>query len=54
MTLEGGNELTVGVTGLAGFITLIIITAAFFAYDKYISKEGIMLKRIDLANNARA
>ncbi len=54
MTLEGGNELTVGVTGLAGFITLIIITAAFFAYDKYISKEGIMLKRIDLANNACA
>ena len=48
MTLEGGNELTVGATGLAGFIALIIITAAFFAYDKYISKEKIMLARIAL------
>ena len=46
LTLEGGNELTVGATGLAGFIALIIITAGFFFYDTYISREEIMRKRI--------
>ena len=48
MTLEGGNELTVGATGLAGFIALIFITAGFYFYDKYISREEIMLKAISL------
>lgn len=48
MLLQGGNELLVGVTGLSGFIALSIVTALFFMYDRYISKEGIMSKRIDL------
>lgn len=48
MTLEGGNELIVGVTGLAGFIALALVTAVFFLYDTYISKEGIMLNVITL------
>ena len=48
MTVEGGNELNVGATGLAGFIALIVITAGFFFYDKYSSKEKIMLARIAL------
>lgn len=48
MTLEGGNELLIGVTGLAGFIALIVITFLFFIYDKYICKENLMMKDISL------
>lgn len=48
MTLYGGNELTIGMTGLAGFIALIIVTAGFLVYDVYGSKEGIMLKHISM------
>jgi uncharacterized protein len=46
--LKGGNELLIGVTGLAGFLALIFITSLFFFYDKYISKEKIMFKSISL------
>ncbi len=46
--LQGGNELLIGVTGLAGFLALILITILFFIYDKYISKEKVMLKNINL------
>ena len=48
LVLQGGNELLVGVTGLSGFVALSVVTLFFFLYDKYISKEGIMLKRINL------
>lgn len=48
MTLKGGNELMIGSTGLAGFIALSIVTLIFFLYDKYISREKIFLKNIDL------
>lgn len=39
--VQGGNDLTIGSTGLAGFITLGIVIAALWVYDKYISKENI-------------
>ena len=48
LLLKGGNELLVGVTGLAGFLALALIIGLFFIYDKYISKEKIMLKSINL------
>jgi len=32
--IMGGNDLTVGVTGLAGFITLIVLNVLLFIYDK--------------------
>ena len=48
ITIDGGNELLVGVTGLAGFIALTLITLCFFIYDKYISKENIMLNKINI------
>jgi len=38
MLIEGGNDLTVGMPGLAGFIALIIAIAVLFVYDRYISK----------------
>jgi len=46
MLIEGGNELTVGATGLAGFISLIIVTAGLFIYDNIISREKIMNHKI--------
>ncbi len=48
MVLNGGNELIIGVTGLAGFIALFAITLVFLAYDRFISKENIMLGKIKL------
>ena len=42
MLIDGGNDLTVGVTGLAGGISLLIVTAGLFIYDTIISREKIM------------
>lgn len=47
MMIDGGNDLTVGVTGLAGFISLLIVTAGLFIYDNIISREKIMMNNID-------
>ena len=44
--LVGGNDLTNGVTGIAGFITLLSINIAFFLYDKYITRENIFTNEI--------
>jgi membrane protease YdiL (CAAX protease family) len=42
MIIKGGNDLTVGVTGLAGFIVLFIVNAAIFVYDRYLDKEPLL------------
>lgn len=42
MLVEGGNDLTIGLTGIAGFITYILIIAGIWIYDKHVSKDGIM------------
>jgi uncharacterized protein len=47
MMLEGGSDLMVGATGLAGFIALTGVTLLFFLYDRYISKERIMGKAVN-------
>jgi membrane protease YdiL (CAAX protease family) len=39
--VEGGNDLIIGLTGLAGFITLGIINLLILLYDKFIVKESI-------------
>ena len=44
--IVGGNNLTNGVTGIAGFLALVLINLTFFFYDKYITKENIFTKRI--------
>ncbi|MDL2290367.1 CPBP family intramembrane metalloprotease [Paludibacteraceae bacterium OttesenSCG-928-F17] len=44
--LVGGNDLTNGFQGLAGFITTLIFTFGFFIFDKYITKEGIFSKTV--------
>jgi len=46
MVIKGGNDLTVGITGLAGFVSLIIILFMVFIFDNYISKEKVMINKI--------
>ncbi|MEK6693484.1 MAG: CPBP family intramembrane glutamic endopeptidase [Nitrospirota bacterium] len=42
MLIKGGNELIAGVTGLAGFITLIIVNIGLLLYDRFLAKEPIL------------
>lgn len=44
--IDGGNDLTVGMTGLAGFASLIIVFLGLFIYDNSISKEKIITNKI--------
>jgi len=45
--LVGGNDLTNGITGIAGIIALLLTNFAFYLYDKYITKENIFTKKIE-------
>jgi len=47
MVINGGNDLTVGMTGLAGFVSLIIVLVLLFIYDNKLSKEKIMTNKIN-------
>lgn len=42
MLIKGGNDLTAGEMGLAGFIALALINLALLLYDRKIEKEPIM------------
>ncbi|MBO8162051.1 MAG: CPBP family intramembrane metalloprotease [Thermosipho sp. (in: Bacteria)] len=42
MVIKGGSDLTVGVTGLAGFIVLALVNIGLFLYDRTLAKESIM------------
>jgi hypothetical protein len=42
MFIKGGNEFTAGVTGIAGFITLIIFNIGVLLYDRFLAKEPIL------------
>ncbi len=46
MLIDGGNDLTVGMPGVAGFIALILAIAVLFVYDRYISKEKIFANKM--------
>lgn len=46
MAIDGGNDLTSGIAGLAGIITLIIFLTLLFLFDRFISKEKILTCRI--------
>lgn len=41
MVIEGGNDLTVGLTGLAGFIVLVAANVAILIFDRFVTKEPI-------------
>ena len=45
--LVGGNDLTNGLTGIAGFTTLLLVNFAFWLYDKYVTKENVFTKIIE-------
>ncbi len=47
MLTDGGNDLTIGLTGLAGFIALTITLICLFIYDYFISKEKILINKIN-------
>jgi uncharacterized protein len=48
LLISGGNDLTVGICGLAGFIVFAIIDILIFVYDRFITKEpvNVLLKKI--------
>ncbi len=46
--ITGGNDITNGVTGIAGFMTLLMINVGFYLYDKYVTKENIFTKAIEM------
>lgn len=39
MVVKGGNDLIVGITGLAGFIVLAVVNLGIFVYDSFLAKE---------------
>ncbi|MCQ2146496.1 MAG: CPBP family intramembrane metalloprotease [Bacteroidales bacterium] len=46
LCIVGGNDLTVGLTGVAGFISLSLVCLAIFVYDKRIAGDNIMTSPI--------
>lgn len=40
MVIVGGNDLSVGMTGLAGFGALIIANVCIYLYEKFVNKEN--------------
>ena len=49
--VQGGNDFLNGMTGLAGFITMVITIVCLWIYDKYISKESIFANTLDESLN---
>jgi membrane protease YdiL (CAAX protease family) len=43
VVIKGGNDLIVGVTGLAGFVVLLGVNFGLLLYDRLIAKEKIMI-----------
>jgi membrane protease YdiL (CAAX protease family) len=41
--VKGGNDLTVGVVGLAGFIVLACVNTGLIVYDRFLTKKPIMV-----------
>ena len=40
--VKGGNDLTIGITGVGGFLSLALIIAGIYFYDRCFSKECII------------
>jgi membrane protease YdiL (CAAX protease family) len=43
MYIKGGSDITVGVTGIAGFAALIILNGMLFFYDRYVDKNKVII-----------
>ncbi|MCB0588319.1 MAG: hypothetical protein KDD06_23710, partial [Phaeodactylibacter sp.] len=46
LMIQGGSDLLVGATGLAGFLALVPTLLLLFIYDRWFSREQIMEKTI--------
>ncbi|MGH0051967.1 MAG: CPBP family intramembrane glutamic endopeptidase [Sphaerochaetaceae bacterium] len=46
LKIEGGNDLTNGVTGLAGFFVLLVCIACLFLFDLLVTKEKVFTNKI--------
>jgi membrane protease YdiL (CAAX protease family) len=44
--ITGGNDLLVGMTGVAGMIAMLLVIAGIWFYDQYISRDKILTKII--------
>ena len=40
--IDGGNDLSAGITGLAGFIALFLAISGFYFYDRWIAKDKVI------------
>jgi uncharacterized protein len=47
MPISGGNDLSVGMTGLGGFITLAISIAILFLIDQFVIKDKVMTSKLE-------
>jgi len=43
MYIKGGNDLTTGLTGLSGLITLAIVNLLLIIYDRFFAKEKVII-----------
>ena len=41
LVIKGGSDLTVGVTGLAGFVVLAIVNLGIFVFDRFLAREPV-------------
>ncbi|MFT5723204.1 MAG: membrane protease YdiL (CAAX protease family) [Bacteroidia bacterium] len=46
LLVTGGNDLTIGFTGLSGFVVLIVTLFVFYVYDKRFAKERLINEEI--------
>lgn len=44
--VQGGNDITNGMCGLAGFVVIGMVVVALVLFDKYVSKEGIFSRTL--------
>ena len=48
LLISGGSDLINGVAGLSGIITMAVVTLILFVYDRFVSEDKIMSKKIEL------
>jgi membrane protease YdiL (CAAX protease family) len=51
IVVKGGNDLLIGITGLAGIIVLILTNIALFLYDSLLAKESAIMKKPRILEN---
>jgi membrane protease YdiL (CAAX protease family) len=45
MTLKGGTDLSIGLTGLAGLLVLFLANVGLYIFDRFLAKEPLMSPR---------